>query len=812
MRIGTPDSPLNRLGGGAHVRVWRLTKAGQMDVNPTAIVQRAGSFGSVIADGTTLLTRRSEAGLEHYLLSPDSSAADSAMLHLAQAIAARGEEVIDTAAVDELMAGRAIAVMVSERGGRVGRDTQTGADPAEVSRLLASTLSTGQWVAAVLRPKTRWELKRWQAWLAGQMGGGSVPTHHSVASTSIVMGVFAGAGSHAEAASLVRQVAAAIPGFDVPVRARRVTALPLGTAITMSGAVIAACGFAGPLLSLAGLPTLVPFTAGGMVMAAGVSIASGLLPSPARRIRRGAKSGRLPAPGHRVIAPRRPRRERMDKDGLSVQAFDGDYPLTGSGFLVGAHLPATLVAPHGGAASGSQSARSAAHPPVMEQRIGPFIGRVDSGTGLPIHLSAADQWEGTMIWGLPGSGKSRLIQALFTWCGFQRDVSTPVADWPGAQNTLIAFESKGEGADSYEEWARVAGLPVLRLDLSDPATVAVDVLAFGNVSARERARRTVNAMKYSFEVGSVGVESFNTLTQVLTGAFVVTPAIASQVPGVATDASPFYYVNILLGQRGDDLGVALAGAIRSAAVAPTGAGDEDLQAAAEALQGLYSGLTPAQRGQFTKAPRNKIGAFMGAEQWWSRPTRIPWERILQHNGVVIVNTGIARNHEEFDDELKTQMSSMLMYTLYQAIKANCSGWFEAGRGVSVFADELKLLAGTSPEVISWLREQGRSYGVRMFMATQWPEQLHPDVRRSVLSYGTQVMFGQSDPDVASALAHALSLGGDEWTADDLATLPRFEAIVKATVDGRKLSPFTLKMHDFWGTRDRFAAYEGFGSA
>jgi DNA helicase HerA-like ATPase len=153
---------------------------------------------------------------------------------------------------------------------------------------------------------------------------------------------------------------------------------------------------------------------------------------------------------------------------------------------------------------------------------------------------------------------------------------------------------------------------------------------------------------------------------------------------------------------------------------------------------------------------------------------------------------------------------MMMYSLYEAIKRNCSGWFEQGRGVSIFADELKLLAGSSADVITWLRDAGRSYGVRLFFATQYPEQLTEEVKNSVMGFGTLLAFSQNNPRVIETLISDLNLAGDEWSGADVANLPAFETIVRATAGKKRQAPFTVKVHDFWGDRENFAELQGYG--
>lgn len=62
-------------------RVWRLIRAGQVDPNPTTVVQRAGTSAASAPDGTVLVTRRDRDGLAHYLIAPQTPGVDQAALH-----------------------------------------------------------------------------------------------------------------------------------------------------------------------------------------------------------------------------------------------------------------------------------------------------------------------------------------------------------------------------------------------------------------------------------------------------------------------------------------------------------------------------------------------------------------------------------------------------------------------------------------------------------------------------------------------------------------------------------------------------------
>jgi hypothetical protein len=143
-----------------------------------------------------------------------------------------------------------------------------------------------------------------------------------------------------------------------------------------------------------------------------------------------------------------------------------------------------------------------------------------------------------------------------------------------------------------------------------------------------------------------------------------------------------------------------------------------------------------------------------------------------------------------------------------AIKQNCSGWEEQERYVSIFADEIGVLAKSSSEVIQWLREQGRAYGVRPFIAAQWPDQLPPKVRAAFMSFATMFWFQQSDHEVIADGVGRLSVNGGEWSPSDIANLAKYQAIMHATADGKLRFPTTVRMA-YWTDPESFAKDQGY---
>lgn len=427
----------------------------------------------------------------------------------------------------------------------------------------------------------------------------------------------------------------------------------------------------------------------------------------------------------------------------------------------------------------------------------------------PEHLYLTD--------GFVPTHNSQITRSLYAWHCLERVLPSGRAGFPGTSNALVVFESKGdEGADVYREWSSVIGDELLTIDLVDPASYAIDVFAVPGTVA-ERARFVGNMMVYAFEPGAIQGRSFESLDAAVSGALTVTDSIAASV-GAPTGRSPIYYTHVLLGGVGDVRAVALAGAIFEASARTDmgkhlpGAGPSaasDLALAEEKLSVLFGGkITESARRTLTEAARNKVGDLLAAESWWSPSRRkVSWRDILDGHHAVVINTGVTGD-VVMDERITGYMSSLLMYSLRDAVMRTCSGWQRAGRSVSIFSDELSLLAGSSPEVIAWTHDQGRAYGVRPFFATQRPEQLSDALRTSLLDFGTFLWFAQSNPAVAAAAATDLAADGGEWTVADIVGLDPYTAVVRTHV-GRKRQPAVpVRVANWESDMAGFAAAQG----
>ena len=146
--------------------------------------------------------------------------------------------------------------------------------------------------------------------------------------------------------------------------------------------------------------------------------------------------------------------------------------------------------------------------------------------------------------------------------------------------------------------------------------------------------------------------------------------------------------------------------------------------------------------------------------------------------------------------------------LQVTIQRRCLGWQKQGRAISIYSDEVAMIAAHSEGVLEWLRDQGRSYGVRLKLATQRPAQLPEQVRQSFLTMAALIAFDQDEESAAKAIALQLGVRDGEWMKEDLLTLQKYTAVLRCRCNGTRLPGFVMSVPFFEG--DMPAAITGWG--
>lgn len=785
--------------------VYRLTRSGGTMPDLASFVQRSRSFSAAVkrTPGVALVAKRDERGYSTFLLCPDQASAQAVATALASTVGAKAEL---TEQPPDLATAKVVGWLEANPSDLAARESQYGGDPSETALAVNQALSPGEWVAISLRAPLTRENRAVRRWFKFRLQG-ATGTHYSNEAEALVATIFAGGESAGEVKALLPRIAAAIPGFElesVP-KTEDHTSVPVGLAV------LSIATWLGAWVGLSRLhvhsPAAIAAGIGAVIGLVGLGYASGVLKTYSRRVRQAIDgTGIPPAPAKRALPVQAPRQAKIDQNGKETKASPGSYPLHRSAFVLGSAMCVGVASPHAGTASDVASTRSRPAPSALLGDIGPVVGFADHD-GQPVHISDADAYSGVGLIGVPGTGKTEMVQTIYARAVLERVSPSNKPGRPGRAQTLIAFENKGDGAAGYLRWSESLGDKAVLVELGDPDTPAIDILNIPG-DAATKTDFFLSTMIYAWGDTQIQGRSSEALSAMIPIAILTPPEIAEAAIG--RKANVMEVAHALLGGLGDEMGVRLIRALSESDPNPELA---DALLRASAFYGAQS--TTSSRRTLMESSRNKLDRLLKARSWWDRDRqRYTWDEILDNHLSVVVNTGTTTNGGLVAEDTTKYISAMLAYSLREAIRRRCRNWYAEGRSVSIFADELALWQGTSAEVISWLREQGRSSGVRLVVAAQYPEQLLPEVRSVLLGLGTTIWFRQSNPTVLDEAVRYMNVDGGEWTTADLVNLEAYHAILRATVDQRTQPPVPMRAGYWAGDPVGFRVAQGYpaGSA
>lgn len=760
---------------------WRLTRTSAIAELGDYTAQ-SESFAATLKGPCALLIRREGDELVDYLLTKRGDRAPADAL-----AAAVGAAAVPVDVPPPLSGVRAVAVVHGD--GATGRSSLAGVDPANASRVLDRVLDDGEEVMVVLSRMSARQRRRWVEYAHGMEGN---TEHHSVKShVPLWATVVTAAASRERAADLRAQVVDALPGWDTATRAD--TGRRTGAALALAGLaiVVAVISFlaasAWPEAVVAGLR----WVAG---LLGGAAVARRLVPSQVMRVVRACARGRVPVPS--------PRRRFGDRTA---------WPAGRMVIPMSAPVVCSVAAPQAGAATGSTSTRERTVPPRLMDVGGPCVG-VDA-SGRPVRLDGRHLWGGVAVVGAAGTGKSVLLRALFGWLLVHRERHPETA--------ALVVETKPDGLTSYEAVARAAGHAdeVLVVEVADPASPAIDMFARPGDDPLTRAAFVADTWAAAFGDGAIMGRSREVISAVVAAGLVLDERAfdaydRGRAGGSGAEPLPerswFWAGAVLAGRMGEISGQALVACLHEQAVRQ---GEESW--AARALAGLSiiwgPQVSAAARRGLTEAARNKFDQLRETAGFLAPAGRnaVTWDESISGFHVTVLGTGPARRGGgQLTGAASQWLTAMAGYTMRSAVERSCFGWAGAGREVAVLCDEFKAFAGWAPAAARWWKDDGRSYGVLPWFATQYLEQLRaidPTLLTSFLSYQTFISLRQDDVAAAEAIARQMGRDGAQWSTTDITTLSRFVAAVTTMGDGRTLPAFTMATLDVEGDPEAFIA-------
>lgn len=821
----------------SHINVRTFVPTTQARLDPATFNQSAQAAIRVAAEkgSAALVVTKREAGVASYLVVDGDLNAHQAAGLVGRALGAKVETVDETWA--ENFKSSYISVLEVDEDTTIGRYAQVGADHLEFARQVASSLSVGDWVAVTFRSPTKRENKRWTKWLDFNAGHGS-GSHHSRDTNAVIVSLFAGSHEgHDHSNTILTNVAGSMVGLDLDTHPRAVKSsrrllIPQVAALLSLGVIGYRSAISEKVASLDGdfwvglsawvNPTMI-FMVFGIVVAACAIVwylrFSDRWPSSTRGLWLDMTAGVFPAPKRGSRRIRAPHKETLNPDKtIKREEFAGDYPLDRWSFKAAASVFTSIAAPASGALSGQSQTEMRIVPPPLLERVGPIVGTAPDD-GNSAHLFASQLQYGVALIGERGSGKSQLARALFGFDILEQMCPSGLPGFPGEKNSLIAFENKGpDGAKHYLDWAAALGQTAVLIDVADTNTFGIDFTATGG-SMSSRANEFVDALVYAFEDGAIQSRARTSLGQIFTLALAVeaTPEITASAnenleplePVIESGRSFVYYAYILSGGTGG--GDALAKRLHAAIKAYAG-DNPDNEAVVEAMTyGSYPFTkTPSERLKMFESSQTKLSQLAEMEGWFTpKRSKVTWHQVVTAFRPTVLNFGQSISGEQVAERNTKLMSSMALYTLQRQIERTCSGWEELKQWVSIYADELSLLAGSTAEPVVWFQDKGRSFGVRTIFATQRQTQLMSEVADMLLSMKTLIAYKQRNPDIIDKLVRILDPNGEDWRASDITSLPNFTAAVKTSTNVNDLPAFTLSVENFEAERAAFATRQGY---
>lgn len=744
------------------------------------------------------------------------SSGGGAGLELAQAF---GSKVVADAELPGEMAESSAIATMRVASDEPGTSTQYGADPQEMARALSNSLPEDAWVGVSFRSSTPAERRNSRRYIEHRLGSKN-PTHNSLRKDAVVLSVYAGAESMSEAKSVLDSLPSMMPGFDsdtkpVAVRRAPIWAWPL----MLLGLVLLTVWvigfpwfhdlFTADQVDAVTDRFLIPGVGLTLLGTAGVA---GLIGSPVKKVRRALRRSMLPAPPRSPALVSKPREGRWvntrDNDGTMNQSYkkpkNGSYPLNKSCFLFEATTFASMANPNGSSLAGAAVSSDRNVTPELAEAAGPVIGQVGE-TDVPIPAESLKF--GLMVYGEPRSGKTVLLQGVWSWYCKERVEPSGLPGHPGENNTLIAFETKGGGEEGYLAHAGSRGDKALLIDALDASTPIIDPFAFPGTPAA-KADRTVSAYEYAFTDGSVQDRSKESLAAVYQAAFTIDKhRVIDHVWTGGDDTLRLFdregitvhdYAHALLMGSGAD---AFDDLMDSLVTRGKNLGDDGKEDVAEEIADAVDVMRPiaeksaSARQTHTDAPRNKVNQIRNMRFWFDPDRKVrTFDQVLTEHRSIIINTGPSNRVDGEMDEGQTRLlTALLMYSLNRAIIRNCRDWAADGRYVSLFADELAMLAGSNDEVITGLRDQGAAFGVRLHFGSQFPEGLSPRLAKNLNSYYTVGSFKIPAVDSAETVARQF---GNEVSAEELRSMAKYHVAMQTNVNSEVQPPVTVRAHNF----------------
>lgn len=777
-----------------------LVRGGQGETNVTSLSQGLGSALSGLCHPDVSFVLVNDCGsLRSFIRCATSVVSSPALTQYARLLGCSLVSVDPPVLHDN---GGVSVVSVNEHQDLEYALSQAGADPFAGARLIGDVLPDGAWVCVTVRLAHRFERQRYTRYVRF-LRPGQIQHYFVQTKTPFLARLYCGGCDDVMRATIAETVLSSWTGFDLDTRCVSLSERRERRVLSFLALMWVLVGFAlhrwdawhtyvsFPLVGIAYMCAL-------LCLILWIVYARGIIPSRFDRL-----SSHLPPPRFSLRPHRKGRKEQVLNDGRIRPAFHPLYPLGRYALPLSPIMAGCWLQPQ----TGGRATLQRQPPAVLRETRGAMVGVCDN---LPVFISDTDTSLGVAVVGSPGSGKTVFLQGLVASMFAEQARPSGRAGAPGKNNSVIVFEIKNKSVNDYCELHREVTThvgqpnPLWVIRPGEPSCPDGIDLFPHSLGRLGRASLLTDILSYEAGSDAVGHASREALMNASLAAQYVDEEVLASARGhldtsssrsLTSGRSFIYYTHLLLTGEGDDTALVLAGALRDKLL---GLNDDDAVRALGGLETLYGKkMTPAARRDATKAPRNKLRRLIDVDHIFSSTTpdgraKPSWEYLLDNShNILILTSGdgcstlLSSDHEKL-------LCTVYAYTLQRVIQAHCGGWEDERRWVTPVFDELSVIGETSPEIVDWARNKGRSYGVRPIYATQNPDQLEPSLRSTLLTFPTFVSFKADSAGIAREIADRYSIDGSQWDSADIYNLPPYHAIVSTRVDGQSYPAFTVE--------------------
>ncbi len=461
-------------------------------------------------------------------------------------------------------------------------------------------------------------------------------------------------------------------------------------------------------------------------------------------------------------------------------------------------LPATTDSSVKAGSAGGRTAPAA----VSAIGGGALMGHDPDGTA--IRVPDNERFRGLFSLGDPGTGKTTLLIAMW-YSDLVRRRERIAAGIP--PDCSIWLDTKGSGADRAIAAAERAhyepGADIALVDVGDAVGPRLNLFDPALGGPGRQAQAFAEAMKFAFEQGSIQDRAMDVLQSAFHLALATPLPVAAEL-GYPHGPDPVRFAFWLIG--GDPH---LEQPRKLLRLLNPVSDDEEFNANRAAVvpsnpelteawnrYARFVAMTDRQRNDLFESSRNKLAQLASVAPMWRPDARpaVHLSEVIEGGWPVVICFGARDAAVGHSAQTAERLSSMTLYLLWEIIKIRCSGWQDRDRSLSLFNDELHMIAGngSGADVIAEMLDLGRDRGMWPVFATQRPDQLPDRTRRSASSMGTKAYFKLDDLETAQAAAADLSRDDETFSEAEVSGLPDFTAAVRMRVGGVPQPPFTLR--------------------